>query len=102
VGNSGHHNLYYEHLILEFDYRIDRSVNTITCDGVISFRNIHQGFKINSLHLMVMFLDSNRVVLDTRDFFLPNADSWGKPPFKKTFTYKANYKEIAFGYSARY
>jgi hypothetical protein len=102
LGNSGHHNLYYEHLIVEFDYKIDRSMNTITCDGVIGFRNIHQGFPVKGLHLMAVFLDSNRVIIDTQDFFLTNLDTREKTPFKKTLSYKSSYKEIAFGYSFQY
>jgi len=102
LGDSGHHNLYYEHLILNFDYSIDRSVNTITCDGVITFRNIHQGFTIKGLHLMAIFTDSNSVIIAIQDFFLTNLDSWGNTPFKKTFTYSSKYKQIAFGYSFQY
>lgn len=100
---NGHHRLEYEHLIIQFDYTINRTDSTITCDGILSHKEKgHRGVRIVDMHINVLFLDPHRIVVASKDFFLPDHSAWEKVPFRKTFHYDSQYSYITFQYTAKY
>ena len=101
--DEGYHRIEKEHLVLEYNYSIDRKANTLTCDGFIRYKDtIHRGFKITGLHIDAVFLDSKNIIIATEGFFLTDQSSWELTPFKRVFNYDVRYSYVAYGYGFSY
>jgi hypothetical protein len=101
---EGHHSLVYEHLILDYDYQIDKRLGTIECKGFIHYRpeNVHIGTRAVGMRFNALFIDSNLVIVASEEFRFPDHEMRKNIPFQRTFKYDPAFGSIAFNYNFSY
>lgn len=98
---QGNHLVFHKHLILDFDYAVDFSTNTIRFDGIISFKKQlpFEDVEVKDFYLIYSFLDEQNRIIDIVNG--PNIlveSTANRVKWNEVLPFDPRYNSVTYGY----
>jgi len=97
---NGHKSIRHKHIILDFDYTINKQKNEISFDGSLNCnKNSERDWYFADIKLRLIFINSENLIMAEEPYFTLDSEHFCNPKiFKGTYPYNEDYIGMIIGY----